>query len=85
MAKTQVANRVKVTVNGAVVLDEDEKALQDLWEATSFELDKLQSNPACAEQEQQGLKNRHKPTWKLTYEPRATLTEWLTSAWLMSD
>ena len=33
---------VKVSVNGAVVLDEDEKALHDLWEATSFELDKLQ-------------------------------------------
>ena len=30
MAKTQEANRVKVTVNGTVVLDEDEKALQDL-------------------------------------------------------
>ena len=34
IAKTQVANRVKVSVNGAVV-DEDEKALDDLWEATS--------------------------------------------------
>ena len=42
IAKTQAANRVKVSVNGAVVLDEDEKALHDLWEATSFELDKLQ-------------------------------------------
>ena len=42
-------------VNGAVVL---EKALQDLWEATSFELDKLQLNPTCAEQ---NMKNRHKP------------------------
>ena len=61
-------DRVKVSVNGAVVLDEDEKALHDLWEATSFELDKLQSNPACAEQEQEGLKKRHKPAWKLTYE-----------------
>ena len=55
-------------VNGAVVLHEDEKALHDLWEATSFELDKLQWNPACAEQEQEGLKKRHKPAWKLTYE-----------------
>ena len=63
-----------------VVLDEDEKALHDLWEATSFELDKLQSNPACAEQEQEGLKKRHKPAWKLTYEPRATPAEWLASA-----
>ena len=44
IAKTQAANRVKVSVNGAVVLEEDEKALHDLWEATSFELDKLQSN-----------------------------------------
>ena len=43
MVKTQEANRVSVSVNGAVVLDEDEKALHDLWEATSFELDKLQS------------------------------------------
>ena len=80
IAKTQGANRVKVSVNGAVVLDEDEKALHDLWEATSFELDKLQSNPACAEQEQEGLKKRHKPAWKLTYEPRATPAEWLASA-----
>ena len=44
LVKTQTANRVKVSVNGAVVLDEDEKALHDLWEATSFELDKLQWN-----------------------------------------
>ena len=44
IAKTQGANRVKVSVKGAVVVDEDEKALHDLWEATSFELDKLQWN-----------------------------------------
>ena len=30
MVKTHVTNRVKVSVNGAVVLDEDEKALHDL-------------------------------------------------------
>ncbi|KAM7453894.1 hypothetical protein BLSTO_05354 [Blastocystis sp. subtype 1] len=73
IAKTQAANRVKVSVNGAVVLDEDEKALHDLWEATSFEVDKLQSNPACAEQEQEGMKKRHKPAWKLTYEPHVSM------------
>ncbi|OAO15371.1 phosphoribosylformylglycinamidine synthase [Blastocystis sp. ATCC 50177/Nand II] len=48
MVKTQAANRVKVSVKGAVVVDEDEKALHDLWEATSFELDKLQwSQEGC--------------------------------------
>ena len=49
MVKTQAANRVKVNVSHMMVLDEDEKALHDLWEVTSLELDKLQSNPACAE------------------------------------
>ena len=73
IAKTQAANRVKVTVNGTVVLV---KELQDLWEATSFELDKLQSNPTCAEQ---NVKKYHKPAWKLTYEQLATPTEWLLS------
>ena len=77
---TQKANHVTIRVNGAVVLDEDEKKLHDLWEATSFELDKLQSNPACSEQEQEGLKKRHKPAWKLTYEPRETPAAWMANA-----
>ena len=80
IATTQKENRVRICVNGAVVLDEDEKTLHDLWEATSFELDKLQSNPACSEQEQEGLKKRHKPTWKLTYEPQETPATWMESA-----
>ena len=70
IAKTQAANRVKVSVNGAVVVDEDEKALHDLWEATSFELDKLQSNPACAEQEQECLMMAgwSSTAWRITLE-----------------
>ena len=44
LVKTQAANRVKVSVNGAVVVDEDEKALHDLWETTLFELYKLRWN-----------------------------------------
>ena len=70
IAKTQVANRVSVSVNGAVVVDEDEKALHDLWEATSFELDKLQSNSACAEQEQECLMMAgwSSTAWRITLE-----------------
>ena len=34
IAKTQAANRVKVSVNDAVVLEEDEKALHDLWRSS---------------------------------------------------
>ena len=48
--------------------------------ANAFVVSQPKSNPACAEQEQEGLKKRHKPAWKLTYEPRATPAEWLASA-----
>lgn len=44
---------------------------RDVWEATSFELDKLQANPAKVEQEQTGLKSRQLPPWKTTFDVAA--------------
>lgn len=58
------------------VLRQKMTVLRDLWEATSFELEKLQCNPECVEQEQSIMKTRHTPKWTLTYEPRPTPTEW---------
>lgn len=46
--------------------------LRDLWEATSFKLEHRQRNPKCVDQEQEGLKLRHAPQWKLTYTPEPT-------------
>jgi hypothetical protein len=47
-------------------------ALRDVWEATSFELEKLQSAEATRAQEQAGLKARTAPKWDLTYTPVST-------------
>ncbi|GBG29163.1 Phosphoribosylformylglycinamidine synthase [Hondaea fermentalgiana] len=46
---------------------------RDVWEATSFRLDKLQANPACVESEMTGLKDRTLPPWKVSFdvEPEA--------------
>ena len=44
--------------------------LRDVWEETTFELDKLQANPECVKQEQNELKLRKTPNWKLTFNPR---------------
>merc|ERR1719162_1440224 len=46
--------------------------LRDLWEATSFKLEHRQRNPKCVIQEEKGLKLRHAPQWKLTYDPEPT-------------
>jgi phosphoribosylformylglycinamidine synthase len=55
-------------------------AWRDVWEATSFQLEKRQRNPACVAQEEAGLKLRQAPQWKLTYSPLPTPDEILNSS-----
>ena len=44
--------------------------LREVWEATSFELQKLQQvSRECVEAEQRGLKSRKSLNWTLTYDP----------------
>jgi len=47
-------------------------SLRDLWEATSFRLERRQRNPDCVAQEEEGLKNRTAPMWELTFAPEPT-------------
>mmetsp|Transcript_29282 Transcript_29282/g.75454 ORF Transcript_29282/g.75454 Transcript_29282/m.75454 type:complete len:1336 (+) Transcript_29282:104-4111(+) len=64
--------QVVVTVGGtrtSPVVHASMTELRDVWEATSFELEKLQCNPECVAQEQSGLASRHAPSWRLTYTP----------------
>jgi hypothetical protein len=42
---------VTVALNGTTVLSADMRDLRDVWERTSFELEMLQSNPSCVQQE----------------------------------
>ena len=41
-------------------------ALRDCWESTSFALEKLQANPECVQQEQDGMKSRKAPVLHAT-------------------
>ena len=46
--------------------------LRDVWEATSFALEKLQCAPACVAEEQGGMKDRFAPAYSLTFAPSPT-------------
>ena len=48
--------------------------LRDIWEETSFNLEKLQANPECVTQEAAGLRQRKEPPYKLTFNPDEVLT-----------
>lgn len=61
-------------MNGTVVLEEPVGQLRAFWEETSFQLDRLQAEPSCVAEEEQGLKERTGPSYYLppTF-PKASL------------
>jgi phosphoribosylformylglycinamidine synthase len=64
---------IKMSVGEAApCIDEKMTYLRDVWEATSFQLEKRQRNPECVAQEEEGLKHRKAPQWQLTYSPAPT-------------
>ncbi|XP_078683172.1 phosphoribosylformylglycinamidine synthase-like [Branchiostoma floridae x Branchiostoma belcheri] len=63
---------VKIAVNGTEVLKDKMAALRDVWEETSFQLERLQTNPLCVAEEEAGLRARKAPPYKLTFDPSDT-------------
>ncbi|GLT43829.1 hypothetical protein SLA2020_177590 [Shorea laevis] len=63
---------IELRVDGISHLDEKTSLLRDMWEDTSFQLEKLQRLASCVELEKEGLKFRHEPSWKLSFTPSFT-------------
>jgi phosphoribosylformylglycinamidine synthase len=79
IGKTSPEPGVEVRVNGSLLLSDDVRDLRDLWEATSFALDRLQADSGLVGEEQSGLRHRTGPSYGLTFTPRATAPAILTS------
>ncbi|XP_019752515.1 phosphoribosylformylglycinamidine synthase isoform X3 [Hippocampus comes] len=60
---------VTVRVDGQEVLRERLPVLRALWEETSFQLERLQADELCVQQEEEGLARRTQPTFKVTFDP----------------
>ncbi|PON96657.1 Phosphoribosylformylglycinamidine synthase [Trema orientale] len=63
---------VELKVDGVSHLNEKTSSLRDLWEETSFELEKFQRLASCVDQEKEGLRVRQEPSWKLSFTPSFT-------------
>ena len=72
-AETSVNIFACVGENETVLYTSDMRSLRDKWESTSFALDKLQANPECVVEEEQGLRVRSFPPFKTTYQSMKTL------------
>ena len=63
---------IKIAVGDVPCIDDKMTRLRDVWEATSFHLEKRQRNPECITQEEEGLKFRKAPQWHLSFKPAPT-------------
>jgi phosphoribosylformylglycinamidine synthase len=71
--------QITVKFNGNVVLSEPMQQLRQVWEETSFQLERLQMNPDCAAEEKQNIFDRQGPGYFMSFTPRETPEEILES------
>lgn len=63
---------IKISINNELIIQEDMKLLRAIWEETSYQIEKLQANPECVEEEWKANLERTGPQYKLTFIPQDT-------------
>ncbi|GBE05168.1 phosphoribosylformylglycinamidine synthase [bacterium BMS3Abin10] len=77
IGKTLKEKNVKIALRNPhseirTVLNEDMRVLRDTWEETSYQLERLQVDPKCAEEERKSNFNRKGPGFTLSFTPEQT-------------
>ncbi|MFZ5774076.1 MAG: phosphoribosylformylglycinamidine synthase [Thermodesulfobacteriota bacterium] len=72
LGKSIAEKEIRIRVNGSEVLSEDMRVLRQWWEETSYQLERLQVNPACADEEKRNIYDRKGPTYVLPFAPKPT-------------
>jgi phosphoribosylformylglycinamidine synthase len=63
--------------NDDLVLEEDMRILRQWWEETGYQIERLQMNPACAEEEKKNIFDRKGPAYYLSFKPQLPPVELL--------
>jgi len=80
LGTSTAGQRIKVQHNGATVLSEAMQVLRSQWEETGYQLERLQMNPACADEEKKNSYDRSGPTYTLPFTPKPAPAALLTAA-----
>ncbi len=68
---TTESRAIRVTVDAQVALEDSVTELRSLWEETSYQLDRLQANPDCVDEEREVNRGRSTPAYWVSYTPAA--------------
>jgi phosphoribosylformylglycinamidine synthase len=72
IGETTEQPRILIKIKNETVLDEDMHSLRDLWEETSYQIERLQSDPSCADEEKTVTFARMNPPYTCTFTPQQT-------------
>jgi phosphoribosylformylglycinamidine synthase len=79
IGSTSSEKHITVKFNETVVLAEPMQEIRQVWEETSFQLERLQMNPDCAVEEKQNIFDRQGPDYFMSFTPGETSQEILES------
>ncbi len=72
IGRSTVEPVITVSYNNDVVLHENMHVLRQIWEETSYQLERLQMNPDCADEEKKNIFLRTGPSYHLPFQPIPT-------------
>lgn len=72
LGSSTVKQAITLQYNGQLVLDDPMAVLRQWWEETSYQLERLQMNPECADEEKLNIFDRKGPEYQLSFKPEAT-------------
>lgn len=79
IGRTSSEKQITVKFNKTVVLAEPMQELRQVWEETSFQLERVQMNPDCAVEEKQNIFDRQGAGYFMSFTPKETSREILES------
>ncbi len=72
IGETTEDKRIDVTYHSKKVLESDMRLLRSWWEETSYQIERLQMNSQCADEERKNIFGRKGPTYRIPFKPRPT-------------
>jgi phosphoribosylformylglycinamidine synthase len=72
--------QIHLQYNGQLLVDEDMRVLRQEWEETSYQLERLQMSPACADEEKKNIYDRTGPSYRLPFKPEPAPAKLLIAA-----
>jgi len=72
LGETTEEKKILVTYNSEKVLESSMSVLREEWEETSYQIERLQMNPQCADEERRNIFDRKGPSYIIPFKPKPT-------------